>query len=99
MAEAVDPLDPDAVHDRDSFLAFVAALVEDREASVAAEQVSPSSPYGPDAGGWENITIESFLFAALRWAESTGMGESQGLPGGPSWQAFAAFLICGKGYE
>ena len=99
MAKADDSLDPDAVHDRDSFLAFVAALVKDREASVAAERVAPSSPYGPDAGGWENVTIESFLFAALRWAESTGMGVSQGLPAGPSWQGFAAFLICGKCYE
>ena len=99
MAESVDPLDPHGVHDLDSFLAFVAALVEDRETSVAAERVDPSSPYGPDAGGWENITIESFLFAALRWAESTGMGVRQGLPAGPSWEAFAAFLLCGKVYE
>jgi hypothetical protein len=99
MAEAVDPLDPQAVHDFDSFLTFVAALVEDREASVAAERVAPSSPYMPDAGGWENVTIESFLFAALRWAESTGMGVSQGLPAGPSWEAFAAFLLSGKVYE
>ena len=51
MSDAIDPLDPHAVHDRDSFLAFVAALVEDREASVAAERVAPSNPYGPDAGG------------------------------------------------
>lgn len=51
MGEAVDPLDPHTVHDRDSFLAFVAAMVEDREASVAAERVAPSSPYGPDANG------------------------------------------------
>ena len=99
MGEAVDPLDPHTVHDRDSFLAFVAAMVEDREASVAAERVAPSSPYGPDANGWENVTIEGFLFAALRWAESTGMGVSQGLAAGPSWQAFAVFLSCGKGYE
>jgi hypothetical protein len=99
VAEASFPLDPDAVHDRESFLAFVFALAEDRRASVAAENVAPSSPYGPEAGGWENVTIENFLEAALSWAESTGMGESQGLPAGPSWRGFASFLYCGKIYE
>jgi hypothetical protein len=97
--EASDALDPDAVHDRESFLTFVAALAADRRASAAAETTAPSSPYGPAAGGWENITIEDFLEAALSWAESTGMGESQGLPVGPTWSGFAAFLYCGKIYE
>jgi hypothetical protein len=95
MDEVPDPLDPDGVHDRESFLAFVAALTADREASVAAEQLSPSSPYGPDAGGWENITIESFLFAALRWAEDSAHLDWFEL----SWRGFAWFLIAGKGYE
>ena len=99
MDETPDLLDPKAVHDRDSFFAFVRALVEDREASVTAERNSPSSPYGPAAGGWENITIEGFLEAALAWAEATSMGFSQGLPYEPTWQSFAAFLNCGKIYE
>ena len=51
MNDIPDPLDPKAVHDRDSFFAFVRALVEDREVSIAAERISPSSPYGPAAGG------------------------------------------------
>jgi hypothetical protein len=93
MAES-DPLDPRAVTDRDSFLAFVRALVVDRRRSVAAERISPSSPYGPDAGGWENVTVESFLEAALAWAEDSGR-----LPAEPSWQAFATFLYLGKIYE
>jgi hypothetical protein len=88
-----------AVRDRESFFAFVEALAADRRAAVAAERVKPSSPYGPDAGGWENSTIEDFLWAALRWAESTGMGERQGLPAEPTWRAFAEFLYCGKIYE
>ncbi len=100
---AADPLDPDTVHDRASFLAFVRALVADREAAVEAEQRNPTDPrvlgLVPDAGGWYNFTIGSYLEAALRWAEDTDMGESQGLPSGPSWRAFAAFLLCGKIYE
>ena len=99
MDEAPNPLNPYAVHDRESFFAFVAALMADRRASVAAERVAPSSPYGPDAGGWENVSIEDYLEAALAWAESTGMGESQGLPAEPTWRAFATFLYCGKIYE
>ena len=100
---ATDPLDPDAVHDRESFFAFVRALVADREAALDAEKQNPAGPrvlgVVRDGGGWQNVTIESYLEAALAWAESTGMGESQGLPAGPSWRAFAAFLMCGKVYD
>lgn len=96
-APPYDGLDPDAVHDRESFLAFVAALAADRRAAVAAEKESPSSPYGPDAGGWENLTIEDFLEAAIAWAESGG--RPWPFPAEPSWRAFATFLYCGKIYE
>jgi len=103
MAEAADPLDDAIVHDRETFLAFVRKLVADREAAVEAERRNPTDPrvlgLVPDAGGWYNFAIESYLEAALRWAEDSDMGESQGLPPGPSWRAFAAFLLCGKIYE
>jgi hypothetical protein len=99
MDDVSDPLDPHMVHDRESFFAFVSALAADRRASVVAERQAPSSPYGPPTGGWENATIESFLEAALSWAEDTEMGLSHGLPAEPSWKAFAAFLYCGKIYE
>ena len=99
MDEVPDALDPEAVHDRESFFTFVAALTADRRASAAADGITLSSPYGPESGGWENVTIESFLEAALSWAEATGMGESQGLPAAPTWRGFAAFLYCGKIYE
>ena len=101
--EATDPLDPDTVHDRESFLAFVRALVADREAAVEAEERKPTDlrilGLVPDAGGWYNFTIESYLNASLSWAEDTGMGVNQGLPPEPSWRTFAVFLLCGKIYE
>lgn len=103
MAEADDPLNDATVHDRESFLAFVRNLVADRKAAVEAEQLNPTDPrilgVVPDAGGWYNFTIESYLEAAVQWAVDSDMGESQGLPPGPSWRAFAAFLLCGKIYE
>lgn len=87
------------VTDRDSFLAFVRALIEDRRDSLAREAARPSSPYGPDAYGWENVSIEAFLSAALAWAEDSRMGQAHGLDGAPSWRIFALFLSAGKGYE
>ena len=88
----------DAVTDELSFLRFVKALTADRQDEVEKERVSPSSPYGPGANGWENHTIEDFLESATAWAESTGFGQGQGLPDNP-WRRFAAFLYCGKIYE
>jgi len=87
------------VTDQESFLGFVHALVEDRRRSVAAEKKTTSSPYGPDAGGWENITIEDFLEAASAWASSTRFGETQGASSGNPWRRFATFLYSGKSYE
>lgn len=84
----------DSVRDRETFLDFVWALVKDREDSVKKEEADPSSPFEPDANGWENITIERFFEAALAWATDSGK-----LPEEASWKAFAEFLYCGKIYE
>ena len=89
----------DKVDSEESLLVFIAALVQDRREAVIAEKENPSSPYGPDAGGWENTTIESFLEAAAAWAESTQFGLKQGLSPDNPWRRFAAFLYCGKIYE
>jgi hypothetical protein len=99
MSDREATVDPDSVHDRDSFLAFVRALAADRRASVSEESQTPSALLSAQARGWENSSIESFLEASLRWAEDTGMGVSQGLPPDPTWRSFAVFLYCGKIYE
>jgi hypothetical protein len=88
----------EAVVDRDSFLTFVKALIADREDEIAKEKEHPSSPWGPGAGGWENVTIETYLESAVAWAEDS-RGQPLGLPEEPSWRAFATFLYCGKIYE
>ena len=88
----------EAVVDRDSFLTFVKALITDREDEIMKEKEHPSSPFGAGANGWENGTIESYLEAAVSWAEDS-RGQPLGLPEEPSWKAFATFLYCGKIYE
>jgi len=89
----------DEVYDQRTLLEFVAALIADRDDEVAKEVRTPSSPYGAGANGWENGTIEAFLDAGRRWAESTNFGETQGLSGANPWRQFASFLCCGKIYE
>jgi len=82
----------DEVKDMNSFFEFVRALIKDREVSAQYEQNNPF-------GYWENVTIESYLDAALSWAETTRMGKTQGENGEPSWRTFAEFLYTGKIYE
>ncbi len=87
------------VTDQQTFLAFAKRLQVDRAHSAELERKNPASAYGPDAGGWENTTIESFLDAAIAWAEDSKFGVSQGLSPSNPWKQFATFLYCGKVYE
>ena len=91
----------EAVHDEKSFLRFVDALVSDRLDEIEKEKVKPSSPYGPGANGWENVTVDRFLEAASSWAESSNFGRdlSGNLFKDNCWHQFATFLYCGKIYE
>jgi hypothetical protein len=85
----------EAVVDEYSFLAFVRALLRDRE----MEAVKFIGASGRGANGWENHTIDTFLEGALAWAEDSNVGASQGLANASPWKRFATFLYCGKIYE
>lgn len=88
-----------SVHDEETFLQFLLALRDDREASVAQEQATPSSAYGPDAGGWENTTIERFLDTAVRWGRDSVNGNPfYQRPDNP-WRRCADILFAAKSYE
>jgi len=89
----------EVVCDEKSFLEFVNALIDDRNHAIKAEKQRPSSPYGPDAGGWENISIEDYLAAALSWAEDSNFGLNQSLNTNNPWKRFALSLYAGKIYE
>jgi len=89
----------DAVVDQPTFLAFARALQADRERAATMERQAPAQPFGSEAGGWENTTIETFLAAAIAWAEDSRFGTSLGVPPSNPWRQFATFLNCGKYYE
>lgn len=89
----------ETVDDRDSFLAFVKALKEDREDAVRKEIKSPSKAFSCGSNGWENETIEAFLEGAHAWAVDSDFGTSQDLYETNMWKMMAEFLYCGKVYE
>ena len=89
----------EGVSDEKSFLRFVEALIADRKISARAQKENPAGPWGPDAGGWENTSIESFLEAATAWATDSDFGLKQGLAENNAWKRFAVFLNAGKIYE
>jgi len=87
------------VDDEASLLRFIAALSEDWEDERRKEAVSPSSPYGPGANGWENGTIGAFLERAGSWAEATSQGTEFYAPPTNAWRRVADILLAGKFYE
>lgn len=94
----------DKVNDEKSFLEFVSALIKDREKAVLLETKEPSSPYGPDAGGWENTSIEHYLESASAWAEDSNFGRNMSSPEDEihnvsEWRRITAFLLAGRTYE
>lgn len=88
----------EAVRDESSFIAFIAALAEDRADEARKEAVKPSSPYGVGANGWENSSIESFLGSAAAWAEDFKQCPRYTPPENP-WKRCAEIIFAGKGYE
>lgn len=81
--------------EREAFIAFIRELQADLNASQRAEQASPSSPYSPDAGGWENPDLSSYLEAMAAWIEDMG----DRLPTSPTWATFHDILSAAKIYE
>jgi hypothetical protein len=90
-----------SVQDEETFLLFLLALRDDREASVVQEGAHPSSPFGPDARGWENTNIERFLEAAVSWARasSKGLPLADYVPSSNPWRRCADILYVAKSYE
>jgi hypothetical protein len=86
------------VKDRESFVTFVWALVDEREQAEALERENPEYYKWGAPLGWQNSSIAGYLSAALNCVEDS---ESLGrhISEEPSWRAFAEFLYMGKIYE
>jgi hypothetical protein len=96
----------DEVQDEVSFIRFLFALATDRAAEVGQDRIAPTSPYGSGSRGWENSTIEAFLFAATAWASGSQNGLPTVLDGVPGyrppsnpWKRCAQIMLMGKHYE
>ena len=87
-----------SVTDEKSFLGFLETLSHDRTESVGTEIDNPSSPWGPEANGWENPTIERFLLAAVAWAAASARAPALQIAQNP-WRRCADIIFAGKGYE
>lgn len=87
------------VRNEETFLAFLLALRDDREESIADERQMPSSPYGPDSRGWENTTIERFLDTAVRWARDSANGNAFYTRPDNPWRRCADILFAARSYE
>lgn len=84
------------VVDRESFIAFVKALADERR---HAQQIEAADPVRFQLGGafdWQNGDIASFLEAALAYFEEGPYHQPET---NPSWRMFAEFLYFGKIYE
>ena len=87
-----------AVCDEETFVAFISALAADRVEEVKRELANPSSPYGPGALGWQNVSIEGFLESAAAWAEDWRESPRYVRAENP-WRRCAEILYAGKHYE
>ena len=81
----------DKVVDQASFIRFVEALADEREAAERLE-ATQSGVYYDGAYNWKNADISSFLSAAVQYFKPDATTT-------PSWRMMAEFLYCGKIYE
>ena len=81
------------VQDKQTFVEFLNALIEDRSKAEEIEQENVQNyKSGGAALGWHNTNIESFLQSALVWLVDSDKNEV-------SWKLMAEFLYSGKIYE
>ncbi len=73
------------VIDRETFLEFIKALIEDREKAdteiIRKKKLNTYDPIWDRSGEWENGEIAGYLKAASSWAEAR---KEQRMPGNPT---------------
>ncbi len=91
---SMDELTPDSVHDRETFMRFVEALILDREEADELELQSPEEYRWVGANDWQNGTIASYLGCAL--AGAVARRDGWGSEAGVTWRELAILLWFGK---
>ena len=86
----------DTVNDRESFVAFVRSLADERDRAEQEEKEKPNVYVVDGAYNWKNGDIASFLWACLEYFEDRPFHKPDSEP---NWRMFANFLWCGKIYE
>lgn len=86
----------EVVEDRETFLKFVDALIEDRRTASYFEKRRPTD-YQLSSDDWQSVTIEDYLETAARWLEDNKSSDEK--PNEITWKKMAVFLYCGKIYE
>ena len=98
MAETPEYIRPepllDGVCDRESFIAFVQALADERELAQEIERDNPDRYIVDGALGWMSSDIPQFLGAAVDYFAEGPLKEP--IPDQPTWKMFAEILWCGK---
>ncbi|HWH89688.1 MAG TPA: hypothetical protein VNV36_23300 [Pseudomonas sp.] len=89
----------ESVNDEQSFIGFIQALGSDFSNERVLEKMTPSSPYGPVALGWENGSVDTFLDAAAAWASANSRNSLSNAPVSNVWLRCATILLAGKFYE
>lgn len=84
----------DNIHGEAALIELITVLMKDRKLEIEKEIADPSTPDGPGAYGWQNLTVEGLLQSAVARAEPTNdIGESN------SWERVAQIIHAGKTYE
>lgn len=86
----------DKVVDRETFVAFVIALADEREQAATLESANPDAYMIDGALNWKNGDIHSFLGAMLAYYSPKPFHHPEKEP---SWKMMAELLYFGKIYE
>lgn len=86
----------EAVNNRETFLKFVEALIQDRRTASYFEKRRPVG-YQISSDDWQSLTIEDYLETATSWLEDYKSRDTN--PEEITWKKMAEFLYCGKIYE
>lgn len=87
-----------AVHDAETFLEFLKALLDDLPCPDEMAKKSNTVLYLSGVGGWMNQDLWSFFEASIACGRDNNIGE-QSLSSAEAWKAAAEILYGGKIYE